>query len=126
MSQPVHDVRCASTLSGQRLTFDHDKHAAWYRRFWTGDCAGLFFCSRGSPNWGEVLDRAESGGAPDRLARTCRLGRRMGHEWARDNDVRRIDTDDLRRFSRLLLDAPDFDAGLSQVSREVDRRLAAR
>ena len=123
-AQPVHDRRCAPTLNGQRVTFDHDTHARWYRRFWTGDCKGLLFCQRGSPNWGEVLDRAEASGSSDQVTRTCRLGVRLGHEWARDNDIRRIDTDDLRQFSRQMIDADDFGGGLRQVEQAVARRLS--
>lgn len=97
--------------------------AAWYRRFWTGDCGGLKGCLAGSPNWNQVVGRLAARGAPaDRAAlraRACRLGARIGLEWTRPAAVRRIDSRDLRRFKAALDRADDAAAGLARVEAQV-------
>lgn len=98
--------------------------AAWYRRFWTGDCGALKGCLAGSPNWNQVVGRLAARGAPaDRAAvraRACRLGARIGLEWTRPARVRRIDSGDLRRFRTTLDRAGDVAAGLARVEAQVN------
>jgi hypothetical protein len=103
----------ADTLDETSLT------GRWYRRFWTGECAGLRGCFGGSPNWNEVVGRLVARApAPDRpevLAKACRLGPLIGLEWTRPSRVRRIDTGDLRGFNATLERARDVMQGLAEV-----------
>lgn len=122
----VFDARCGAALAGDAPVFESAGHRNWYRRFWTGQCSGQLLCQPGSPNWREVVERAAAEGTPSTLTSACRLGQRLGHEWSRSKAVRRIDTGDLRRFNRLLEDSASFPAGLAEVSRQVDARLAQR
>jgi len=97
--------------------------AAWYRRFWTGDCGGLKSCLAGSPNWNQIVARLTARANPSRRAtvraRACRLGARIGQEWTRPGPVRRIDSDDLRDFKTTLDRAGDVAAGLAKVEAQV-------
>jgi hypothetical protein len=120
----VFDARCDAALAGHAPVFESAGHRNWYRRFWTGECSGQLLCQPGSPNWREVIARAEAEGSSTTLTSACRLGRRLGHEWSRSKSVRRIDTGDLRRFNRLLESSASFPAGLAEVSRQVDAALA--
>lgn len=122
----VFDERCGAALAGDTPVFENAGHRNWYRRFWTGRCSGQLLCQPGSPNWREVVERAAAEGTPSTLTSACRLGQRLGHEWSRRKAVRRIDTGDLRRFNRLLEDSASFPAGLAEVARQVDARLARR
>ena len=101
--------------------------ARWYRRFWTGNCDGLFGCFGGSPNWNEVVGRLVGRSAPaDRaavLAKACRLGPQIGLEWTRPKSLRRIDTGELRRLKSTLDAARDVPSGLDRVEAEVRAKL---
>ena len=78
----------------------------WYRRFWTGECAGLSGCMGGAPNWngvvGELVARSPEPQHAAVLAKACRLGPLIGVEWTRPRNVRRIDSGDLRSFNATL------------------------
>ncbi len=97
--------------------------AAWYRRFWTGDCGSLKGCHAGSPNWNQVVGRLTARADPARRiavrARACRLGARIGQEWTRPGRVRRIDSHDLRAFKATLDRAGDVATGLTKVEAQV-------
>jgi hypothetical protein len=87
--------------------FDNAAHRAWYRRFWNGSCAGVTdFCAGGQPNWGTEISALVDRAAPDQRqavsAQACRLGRKVGLEWARDNAVRKINTTELSALLRTL------------------------
>ena len=129
MAQEVMGPVCSgSAPSTASLTFDDSDHRRWHRRFWTGNCAGLgLFCSAGSPNWNDQADQLISRAAPaDRSAiriRVCRLGQRIGHEWAKDNSIRRINTRDLTEFYGILKDATDISLALGVVEGRTDRAL---
>lgn len=90
------------------LAFDDKSHVDWYAgRFWRGTCsARLFWCFSGD-DWfdlmQDVLQRAPAADAGQTCQRLFTLGRRIGHEWARDNDVRAINTDDLKAWRAVLL-----------------------
>jgi hypothetical protein len=122
-AQAYMQSRCQGIVATPR--FDHATHAAWYRRFWTGQCGDLFLCQAGSPSWNELVPllraRAPAGKADAVTRRTCLVGQRIGLEWARDNSVRRIDTEDLRRFMATVQDASDVEAGLTSVEQSVSR-----
>jgi hypothetical protein len=117
------------------LSFDHDKHRAWYGRFWTGSCEGLSTglfspdgCFGGRPYWDDTLAQALEGVPPQdqgRLRnRLWALGRMIGHEWARDNDVRRIDSNDVEAWGNLLKTSSDLEATIDLIEAEADEKLA--
>jgi hypothetical protein len=102
----------------------------WYRRFWTGDCAGLSGCMGGSPNWNEIVGQlAARSRAPERasvLARACRLGPLIGLEWTRPRDVRRIDSGDLRGFKSTLQSSGAVLDGLARVEAQARAKIASK
>lgn len=120
---------CQPSLSTEASYADAN-HRGWYRRFWTGACGpGLTFCFSGS-NWADVVGNVARAAPPAErdalVARACRLGARVGLEWARENDVRRIDTADLRRFEAALAADPDPARALSIIEAAADRALGRR
>ena len=115
------------------LAYDDAKHQAWYRRFWTGGCEGLGFfdfCVADEGGWPLLIDRTlarASDKAKGPLKATMRnLGRRIGHEWARANDVRSIDTDDLQRWNDDLEVAENPVAAVSVICEEAKMKLSER
>jgi hypothetical protein len=114
------------------LAFDGAEHRKWYRRFWTGSCHNLpvLRCVPGSPNWNDTVAQLVSRGRADQAAaitaQACPLGQAIGHEWARDKAVRRIDTNDLRSYFADLDRAPDVVTGMTRVDRRVRAALAKR
>lgn len=115
-----------------KLSFQDDKQRRWYRRFWTGDCdnLGFFTCLPGRPYWYDVLKRALANKVPagdlGRLTnRLWSLGRLIGYEWAKENDIRRIDTDDLQVWSGALTTASDLDRTIDRIKAEAMEKLSA-
>lgn len=114
------------------LAFDDGKHRLWYARFWTGHCTGLsfFVCRSGAPYWHETMRRlvasAPAGRGPALAARLFALGRRIGHEWAKENDIRKIGTDHIRVWYALLEKAADGEAAVARVESEAAALLARR
>jgi hypothetical protein len=87
--------------------FDHNEHRLWYNRFWTGDCSTLgFWCQPGSPNWieamADLVEQAPAGRKPELVTKLCQVGHLVGLDWARDNNIRKIDTNELRKFYEML------------------------
>lgn len=101
------------------LAFDDNAHVDWYAgRFWRGTCSSrLFWCSAGD-DWfdlmQDVLLRTPAADAGETCQRLFTLGRQIGHEWARENDVRRINTGDLKAWRRILLSRSSPTAGAIQ------------
>ena len=107
------------------LEFDDNLHRAWYRRFWTGDCKDVkdesfwegILCKggkRGSTRpreqfWYDTVDRCLQKLAPAERGpirfRLWELGRLVGHEWARANNVRKIDSNDIKDWGKTLIEA---------------------
>lgn len=114
------------------LAFDDAKHRLWYARFWTGRCTGLslFVCFSGQPYWNETMKTLVAGAAPERReafrARLFQLGRKIGHEWAKENDIRKISTDDIRSWYALLDKTEDHEAAIARIEAEATRLLATR
>lgn len=114
------------------LAFDDANHRLWYARFWTGHCTGLsfFVCRSGAPYWHETMRRLVAAAPAERRAalsvRLFALGRRIGHEWAKENDVRKISTDDIRAWYSRLEKAADGEAAIGRVEAEAAARLARR
>ncbi len=107
------------------LSFDTSAHRAWYNVFWTGKCGELPFlerltCLKGRPAWTEVTRMVMAKAQPDaRTAmhdRMIRLGRMIGHEWARHNEDRRIDNDDLTLWSKWLKKSADVNGAVDRMA----------
>ena len=113
------------------LAFDDSMHRDWFRhRFWNGTCvSGLPFCWSGE-GWYDVMDVVLAKPAVTDPARTCetllQLGRAIGHEWAKDNDVRSIHTREFRGWARRLRATDSPDALLDEIATEVEARLAGK
>ena len=117
------------------LSFETSAHRAWYNVFWTGKCSDLPFfdrltCLKGRPTWTEVTQMVLAKAQPDaRTAmhdRMIRLGRMIGHEWARHNDDRRIDSDDLMRWSEWLKKSADVDGAVNRLAEAAQSKLEDR
>jgi len=113
------------------LKFETDRHALWYRRFWTGSCAdGLPLCFPGTPNWNEIVSRLVARGDPQYravlLPKACRLGQLIGLEWARDKRIQRIRTADLKVFNAMLEAAGDPLTGLERVEGKAQAMIGGR
>ena len=116
----------------ERLAFDDANHRLWYARFWTGHCTGLsfFVCRSGAPYWHETMRRlvaaAPAGRREALSARLFALGRRIGHEWAKENDVRKISTENIRAWYAQLEKGADGEAAVARVEAEAAALLAKR
>jgi hypothetical protein len=114
------------------LAFDDVKHRRWYARFWTGECRdlSLFVCFPGKPYWHETMRKLAGAVAPERRAalreRLFALGRRIGHEWAKENDIRKISTDHIRAWYRELEKSGDPEPAIARIESEATRLLAGR
>ena len=114
------------------LTFDDANHRLWYARFWTGRCTGLslFVCFSGKPYWNETTRRLVAAVTPERRqalsARLFALGRRIGFEWAKENDIRKISTDHIRAWYAELEKAADSEIAIAHIEAEATRLLAGR
>jgi len=81
------------------LSFEPGDHGNWYRHFWEGKCKGLGFFSgcRTFEGYWSIAEQAVSDvSSQDRgrlRNRLWALGRKIGYEWARDNDKRCITTE---------------------------------
>ena len=115
------------------LSFDDSDHREWYERFWSGDCGGLSFfqrvvCQNGDDFWDRtveyVLQRNTASDKPLLRFRLWRLGRLVGHEWARQNSIRKIHTPDIQRWGQNLRDAPDLEDTLTAIEAKVKVMMA--
>jgi hypothetical protein len=113
------------------LAFDDANHRLWYARFWTGHCTGLsfFVCRSGAPYWHETTRRLVAAAPAERrgalAARLFALGRAIGHEWAKENDIRRISTDHVRAWYAKL-EKSDGETAIASIEAEAARLLAGR
>lgn len=114
------------------LDFETTAHRAWYAVFWNGKCGDLPFlerliCVKGRPTWSEVtrmvMSKAPSAARVSLRKELVRLGRTIGFEWARTNDERRIDNDDLERWSEWLKKDADVNGAVERVAKAVNLRL---
>jgi hypothetical protein len=103
----------------ETIRFDTDEHLRWYKRFWTGTCDHLSFCFSGSPNWNDIVGKLLAKGGPVEqptlLPKACRLGQLIGLEWAKDKDIQKISTKDLKVFNSMLEAAGDPLKGVEAV-----------
>lgn len=129
-AEPTLGVRadCTAAIAASTLSFDDQTHRRWYNRFWTGHCAGLLGCLAGNPNWNALVTRLGDQSAPAQRAavqaKACQVGHLVGYEWARDNGVRRIDTNAVRAFLRTLQNEGDPMAALETIERRAREMLS--
>ena len=110
------------------LTFDDTLHESWYRRFWTGSCEGVnAFCFGGEGWFDRValvtasLPEAELGIVRVRM---WALGRVVGHDWARDNNMNEFFNGDLQRWNDLMNNTENILDTLREIEQEVCTRLS--
>ncbi|HEY7610149.1 MAG TPA: hypothetical protein VIF14_13020 [Alphaproteobacteria bacterium] len=94
----------AQSVSLDGIAFDDAKHRGWYVRFWTGSCKQLkVICLSGAPYWSEIMQRLVANVPAERQeelrTRLILLGQRIGYEWAKENDIRRINNDHIKTWS---------------------------
>ena len=117
------------------LIFETSAHRAWYNVFWTGKCDELpwiagMMCVKGRPTWTEitqlVVGKAKPDARTDMHDKMIRLGRMIGHEWARHNDDRRINNDDLQLWSGWLEKSADVDGTVNRLAEAALGKLDQR
>ena len=94
----------AQSVTQDGIAFDNAKHRGWYVRFWTGSCNDLkVICISGAPYWSEIMQRLLANVPAERQerlrTRLILLGQSIGYEWAKENDVRRINNDHIKAWS---------------------------
>jgi hypothetical protein len=120
----------APALAG--LSFNDTQHRLWYLRFWTGVCDGLpmFSCFPGRPFWTEtmrrILQKLPETSRNNAQIRMCALGKLVGFEWAKDNNIRKIDTQLVSRWIDRLDAAEDPFTELAAIDTEAKEKLAHR
>jgi predicted secreted protein len=97
-------AQAVTPVTQDGIAFDDAKHRGWYVRFWTGSCKELrVICMSGAPYWGEIMQRLLVNVPPQQQeklrTRLVLLGQRIGYEWAKENDVRRINNDHIKTWS---------------------------
>jgi len=111
------------------LTFDNERHKAWYTRFWTGSCRDVpdLFCLPGDPSWYASVDQmvklvpaADQDHVQNRL---LILGRAVGFEWARDRSIHKISIGDLENWGKQLETSTDIETTIAQIEQDVCTRL---
>lgn len=111
----------AQTPTYDGLAFDSAKHRGWYVRFWTGSCADLrnVICLSGAPHWNEIMQRLLATVPAERrerlTARLMLLGRSVGYEWAKENDIRRIDNGHIKTWTSDLKNSADPEAAVGRI-----------
>jgi hypothetical protein len=111
------------------LEFESTYQRNWYNVFWTGKCEDLPFfdrllCLEDSTAWTDVtrmvMDKAKPETRDEIRARMIELGRKIGHEWARHNDDRRINNDDLIRWSDWLKKSRDVNGTVDRLAKDAE------
>ncbi len=88
---------------------DWDDYWGWVKKFYEGN---LFF-DGWTKQSAKLIEAVSDATAQNKLrARLNELGRSIVAEWAKDNSLRKIDTNDLRAFAKRLFDAKKKDDGL--------------
>jgi hypothetical protein len=120
----------AQTVTYDGIAFDDAKHRGWYVRFWTGSCAELrqVMCMSGSPHWSGIMQQLLALAPAERRhqlhARLFRLGRSVGYEWARENNVRRINNGHIQSWSADLKQSThDPEAAVGRIERQARQLL---
>ena len=119
----------AQSVTQDGIAFDDAKHRGWYVRFWTGSCQELrVVCLSGAPYWGEIMQRLLTNVPAERQdklrTRLILLGQRIGYEWAKENNVRRIDNDHIKTWSAdLKQNTADPEPAVSRIEQQARQLL---
>ena len=113
-----------------KLNYENEMHRKWYVSWWDGRCEGLPswpFC-QSKPYWetiGEpVLKQYPDADRKTLLKELCILGQVLGHEFARDNDLRCIDRDDLSAWAdKLSSSRENIFQTVAEVRSEAEARV---
>jgi hypothetical protein len=102
------------------------KEQEWYKKFLEGTFLAKGWISRET----ELLENFEGSEREHMASLLHDLGEKIGREWAKDNDIRRIDTPMLRQWGNHLVSAkkqgPDMLAKeVKRIESEVDKVLKA-
>ncbi len=106
-----------SSFSGTQLSAEEQE---WFEVFQEGT-----FFARG---WREITDDILAETPPElqekqRIA-LAKLGRKIGYEWSKDNTVRKIDTNMLQKWGKLLQNtAGENPQQLKEVIAEIDQKV---
>jgi len=97
----------------------------WYKKFYEG----TFLVKGWKSRVNDVLKGLSPEDKGEMGERLETLGKKIGMEWARDNDVRKIDTAQLQRWGKDLQNASQKGAKalsgqIQQLNKEVDKKLA--
>jgi len=101
-------------------------------RYWTGKCSSQlgFSCFSGSPNWNDsvtsIVRQAPAAKRQAARKKACRLGKLIGFEWAKANNIRCIHTSDLKPLSTPLKDSGDILKRLDKIERRARAKLGCR
>lgn len=77
------------------------------------------------PGWGS-REKDLVAKAPQARADVERIGRALASEWAKDNGVRKVSTNDLQSWGKRFTDAAKTPEGLAAALKEVEAELAKR
>ncbi len=113
-----------------KLHYENELHRRWYISWWDGKCEGLPswpFC-QSRPYWetiGEpVLKQWPDADRKTLLKELCVLGQIIGHEFARDNNLRCIDRDDLSAWTdKLSSSGGNIFQTISEVRSEAETKV---
>ena len=111
----------AQSATYDGLAFDDAKHRGWYVRFLTGSCSELRYvvCQSGNPHWGEITQRLLAMVPAQRRerfhVRLVLLGRSIGYEWAKENNIRRINNDHIQSWSSDLKRTGDAEQSIGRI-----------
>lgn len=115
-----HFVEAYRSDEANQAHQSRDEYLTWVRRFYEGRPGVL--------GWNDITDSViqdmdgQQRSAVDDLG--FRLGRRIATEWAKDNDVRRIDTAMLSLWGSIMVTAESPDTRL-EAMRAIDRDTRA-
>jgi hypothetical protein len=125
----VHAQSVARSVTYDGIAFDDAKHRGWYIRFWNGSCAELrnVVCLSGSPHWNEIMERLLAAAPAARReqiqVRLILLGRKVGYEWAKENNIRRIDNGHIKRWTSDLKQSGDVEAAVARIEAQAGSLL---
>ncbi len=121
-------VGCPDTFDPYvNLTYNHEPHELWYRRFWTGSCENVpGFCLRGDPAWLDVTDEIAAQFPADEQGRVRNrlwaMGRAVGYDWSSDEDINTdkvVTTRQFQRWGNALESSEDITATLTEIEGEI-------
>ncbi len=113
-----------------KLNYENELHKRWYISWWDGKCEGLPswpFC-QSRPYWETivepVLQRYRDADRRPLLKELCILGQVIGHEFARDNNLRCIDRDDLSAWAdKLSSNSENLLQTIAEVRSEAEAKV---